>query len=975
MLPTLRPIEKKYVVALISSGILLTLVFLAGHNQWRSARQIPMGERREGFLRQNDPVIKDVPPGPQARWTFDGQQGQQVTLSAESYEFDIYLLLFDQRDRQVGWGDNNGRFFNAQIQLTLPATGRYTALVCGVNADQYGTYWISLESGCQEVSWERAAVESYYLDGMKWCERKASRRGASRLNLGFAEYFRERKQWDEAEKYYAESLENARKCDFVYGEWAVALARSRLLIRRRQGGPAVSQLELALDLSKKLKSAAQAETRVLIEFGNLYYSTARPDLARVYFRAVEKQAEQSTPPSILLELYTSLNDILKAQEKEKAIDYAEKAYALGSGVDPAAEMKAIHALAGTYLLLKPGRSGDGSGLAAEMRNKAQRLGLLDQEVEATTLMSIGKYLTNDVDGMIRLAREATGLTDPADDDPTPRRIALQLQADGEILRGNHEAALKSCVEALHAVETAWAKESVEELRRELLSQSNAICTQIIRNLHQLNARRPSEEYARQAFDYAERSRSRSLLEQLATSRARTNLLADPQALKRDQETLGRLSAVRGKLVMLRSSGSVAPERLHSLQEERAGLIAERMRLQAEIRQSGENGLYAAQLSPLTAEQLQQKLGESAPDRVLLCYQLGIQDSFLIVLTARGVNLFKLPDRATISKAVTEWRAQISNQLSSPRPAPEALSAYSQVARRLYRMLVQPAAHLVGHRDLIIIPSDSLQDLAFESLVISEAAGEGRPRYLIEKHAVTYAPSASVLAAIENQQKDTRPDKLMLLVGDTSGGGAQSGPVEDSRQASRVLRQLPAARQEALDIAAVAERCGIRPTVWLGSEGNEDKFKHTDLSAFRFIHLATHSVSDNQDGGTSALTLFLDPAGREDGILTGDEIASLRLNADLLVLSGCETGTGQKAGAEGVVGLSRTFLIAGAKCVSVSLWRVDDLWTQRLMGTFYERLFAGRLDKSHALRLAKLKLLSRGASPSRWAAFVLTGSIR
>ncbi|HEX8090583.1 MAG TPA: CHAT domain-containing protein [Blastocatellia bacterium] len=927
------------------------------------------------MLRETDPIIKDIPPGPQSRWTFDGQQGQQITLSAESYEFDIYLLLFDPLDRQVAWGDNNGRFFNARIQVTLPTTGQYTAVVCGTNADQFGTYWISLEAGYQEVDWEKPAVESYYRQGIKWCERKASYRGDSWMNLGMAQYFRDRKQWDEAEKYYAYSLEKARQCNFVYGEWAVALARSRLLTRRRQGGPAVSQLEMALDLSKKLKSARQAETRVLIDFGNLYYSTARPDLARVYFRAVEKQAEQPTLPSILLELYTSLSGTLQVQEKEKAIDYAEKAYALFSGVDPVSELKAVHALAGTYLLLKPGKSGDGSVLAAHMRDKAQEFGSPDQEVEATILMSIGKYLANDIDEMIRLAQEAIGLTDPADEDPTLRRIALQLQADGEILRGDHGAALKSCLEALHAVETAWAKESIEELRRELLSQSNAICTQIIRNLHLLNAGHPSEEYERQAFDYAERSRSRSLLEQLATSQARTNLLADPQALRRDQETLGRLSAVRGKLVMLRSSGSVSPERLHSLQEERAGLIAERMRLQAEIRQSGENLLYAAQLSPLTAEQVQQKLSESGPDRVLLCYQLGIQDSFLIVLTARGVNLFKLPDRGTISKAVAEWRAQISNQLSTSHAAPEALSAYSQIAYKLYRMLVQPAAHLVGQHDLIIIPSDSLQDLAFESLVISEPTSKKRPRYLIEEHAVTYVPSASVLAAIENQQKETRADKLMLLASDAFDGSAQAGAVEDTRQPSRVLRQLPAARQEALDIAALAERCGITPTVWLGPDANEDKFKHTDLSAFRFIHLATHSVSDNQDGGASALTLFLDPAGREDGILTGDEIAKLRLNTELLVLSGCETGTGQKAGAEGVVGLSRTFLIAGAQCVCVSLWRVDDLWTQRLMGIFYERLLAGRLDKSHALRLAKLRLLNRGASPSRWAAFVLTGSIR
>jgi CHAT domain-containing protein len=790
-----------------------------------------------------------------------------------------------------------------------------------------------------------------------------------------AQYFRERRQWDKAEKYYADSLAKAQQTDFVYGQWAVALDRSRLLTRRRQAGPAVSQLKLALELSKKLKSSSQAETRVLIEFGNFYYSTARSELARIYFRTVEKQDQQSMLPSILVELYTSMNGILQVQEREKAIDYAEKAYSFSNGVDPAAELKAVYALAGTYLLLKPGRFSDGSALAAEVRNKAHQLGFLNQEVEATTLMSIGKYLTNDLDEMIRLAREATDLTDPTDEDPNPRRIALQLQADGEMVRGNYGAALKSCLETLRAVETAWAKESIEELRRELLSQSNAICTQIIRNLYPLNASHPSDEYARQAFDYAERSRSRSLLEQLASAKARADFEVDPQALRRDRESLDRLSYVRGQLVMLRSSGPVSLEKLHSLQEERAGLIAERMRLQAEIQRSTESHLYAAQLAPLAAEQVQQKLSESLPNSVFLCYQLGIQDSFLIVLAPRGAYLFKLPDRGTISKAVTEWRAQISNQLKTSRSTPKALSAYSQVAHRLYKMLMQPVAHLIRGRDLIIVPSDSLQDLAFESLVVSERKTTGRPRYVIEEHAVTYVTSASVMAAIENRQKNRAQNKLMLLVSDASDDSHEAGGDGGNRPPARALNQLPAARREILDIAGLAKRCGITPTIWLGSDATEDNLTHADLSGYHFIHLATHSVSDNQDGGTSALTLFMDPTSGEDGILTADEIAKLKLNADLLVLSGCETGTGQKAGAEGVVGLSRTFLIVGAQCVCVSLWRVDDFWTQKLMDTFYERLLAGRLNKSQALRLAKLKLLNRGASPAQWAAFVLAGSAR
>lgn len=969
---------KKSAAALLTCGLLLVLVSWAWGRWFNHGREIHPGERREDFLPESNSNQQETPPGPGRRWTFKGRQGQSITLSVESYEFDVYLLLLDAQNRQVAWSDNSGGFFNAQIRTTLPATGRYTVIVCGANSDQFGTYWVSLEEGHQETEWNEAAAESYYRQGIQWCEQKASLRGKSWLNLGMAQYFRERRQWDKAEKYYNESLAAAESQGLVYNQWAVALDRCRMLIRRRKNGLAVSQLQEALKLSKQLKSSREAEARVLIEFGNLYSSTARPDLARVYFRAVEKTAEQPLLPSILVEFYTALNTILQAEEKEKAIAYAEKAYALSEGVDPVLEIKAGQALAGTYLFLKAGKYDEGLALAAEMRARARRLGYLDEEVSATIMMSIGKFVTNNIEEMIHLAGEAIALTDPADENTNPRRIALQLKADGEMLRGNNQAALKACLETLQSVETAWLRESVEELRRELLAQSNSICTQIIRNLYALQAGHPSREYARQAFDYAERSRSRSLLNQLAAAMARRGGVADSQALERDQESLEKLSAVRNQIVMLRASVFPSRDRLYYFQEQRASLIAERMRLQAEIRQSSANSLYAAQLSPLTAEQVQQQIVRNRPNSVVLCYQVGIQDSFLVALTAREVYLFKLPDKKIISKAVDEWRALISEQLGVSRPTPEALYNYSQVAHSLYQMLIQPAAHLIRGRDLIIVPSDALYDLAFESLMVSQPrtpAESVHGHYLIEDHVITYVPSASVWAEIEDRRQQTRPHNSILLVCDTSEGTPKADTPADNWQPARALDQLPGARQEVLNIARLAKQHGMPATVWLGPEANEDKFTHTNLATFRFIHLATHSVADSQDGNTSALTLYNDPTGEKDGILTGDEIAHLRLNTDLLVLSGCETGVGQKAGAEGVVGLSRTFLIAGARCVCVSLWRVDDSWTQKLMSVFYERLLVGRLDKAQALRFAKLKLLKQGASPSQWAAFVLVGSLR
>jgi hypothetical protein len=244
---------------------------------------------------------------------------------------------------------------------------------------------------------------------------------------------------------------------------------------------------------------------------------------------------------MLAALYIAQNDSLQSHDKERAIDYAEKAYSFAGRVDPVLELEAIHALAGSYIFLQPEKSRAGLDLAVEMRDKAHRYGCPDKEIAALTLMSMARYASNNIDEMIDLAKKAFELTDPDDEDPNPRRVALQLQAEGEMLRGNHQAALDWCLQALQIVERAWAQEAIEELRQELLSQSRAICTQIIENLYELNSRNASMEYARQALDFASagiRNWSGAFLKYEASSHwcaSRVLLRATPSTNSRNNE--------------------------------------------------------------------------------------------------------------------------------------------------------------------------------------------------------------------------------------------------------------------------------------------------------------------------------------------------------------------------------------------------------------------------------------------------------
>ena len=164
-----------------------------------------------------------------------------------------------------------------------------------------------------------------------------------------------------------------------------------------------------------------------------------------------------------------------------------------------------------------------------------------------------------------------------------------------------------------------------------------------------------------------------------------------------------------------------------------------------------------------------------------------------------------------------------------------------------------------------------------------------------------------------------------------------------------------------------------PVLLLGSNATETAFKHEPLSNFRIIHLAVHAFAAPESPERAALLLARDPKSRDDGLLQPREIAALPLNADLVTLSACNTGTGKIQGEEGSLSLVQAFLFAGARSVLASLWSVDDSATAALMKGFYSELGAGK-DEASALRDAKLLIMSQSGrhSPLYWAGFTLVG---
>jgi CHAT domain-containing protein len=278
---------------------------------------------------------------------------------------------------------------------------------------------------------------------------------------------------------------------------------------------------------------------------------------------------------------------------------------------------------------------------------------------------------------------------------------------------------------------------------------------------------------------------------------------------------------------------------------------------------------------------------------------------------------------------------------------------------LHQLLIDPIASLLPkdpNAHVIFIPQRSLFQVPFPAL--QDANGT----YLIEKHTILTAPSIQVLDLTRQQrqklaQKQSHSGRALVL-GNPTMPSVSLYPGEPKQQ----LSPLPGAEAEAIAIAPLLNTQAIT-----GAQGTKAAI-FEKMPQASIIHLATHGLLDDVRGLGSAIAL--DPSGSDDGLLTAEEIFDMKLQANLVVLSACNTGEGSITG-DGVIGLSRALISAGVPSVIVSLWAVPDAPTSELMQSFYQNL-PNNPDKAQALRQAMLTTMKTHPQPRNWAAFTLIG---
>lgn len=325
----------------------------------------------------------------------------------------------------------------------------------------------------------------------------------------------------------------------------------------------------------------------------------------------------------------------------------------------------------------------------------------------------------------------------------------------------------------------------------------------------------------------------------------------------------------------------------------------------------------------------------------------------------------------------------------------SLATINQLSGRIGARLFAGVKDLLAKkRKLILLPDGVLNGIPLDTLRLGSTEAP-----LLTSHEVSLSPSVGYLLAARRKRSAARAQGGFFALADPNYpekieiGGLTSATLRGATGNSDFegyFSALPETREEVTTIA------GLFPegeaTLLLGDKAVESQVKNADLSGYRYVHFATHGILGNDVPGVSEPALVLGDEPGEDGFLTASEAAALRLNAELTVLSACKTGSGKYYTGEGVMGLSRSFLLAGSQAVLVSLWAVDSQATQRLMSAFYRKVHQG-LSAANALRSAKLEMrrdgvddvgASRGirrVNPSKpaaarhpfyWSAFVILG---
>jgi CHAT domain-containing protein len=534
--------------------------------------------------------------------------------------------------------------------------------------------------------------------------------------------------------------------------------------------------------------------------------------------------------------------------------------------------------------------------------------------------------------------------------------SLKLLGESQLGLQRSAEARRSFTEAISLIEKLREQTAggVEERQRYLANRVSAH--------HLLLGMLAQERRTHEALTLAEGAKARVLLDVLQHGKVSIQKTMTPA--EREQEQKLNAELARLNMQLRRANKSDQPG---------AQARLDKARLEYEAFQTA---LYAAhpvlqaqrgEAPVINAEELAALLPDAAS--ALLEYAVTDDQTFLFAITkaagqtAADIQIYRLPiKRGELGRHIEAFRQQLATRDLG----------FRATATKLYDLLLKPAqAQLKDKTNLVIVPDDKLWELPFQALTT------GANRYLIEDAALSYAPSLTVLREMAKRQKPRAAAPTLLALGNPALGQETIASAALTFRDGK-LDPLPDAEAE---VKALGRLYGASHSkVYTGGAAREDRVK-AEAAPMRVLHFATHGVLN--DAAPLYSSLALTQSGAEDGLLEAWELMRMDLQADLAVLSACETARGRFGAGEGMIGLTWAMFIAGVPSTIVSQWKVESASTRQLMISFHRQALTSpatvksKATKAEALRQSALKLMKNPATshPFYWAGFALVGDNR
>src|SRR6476469_1016821 len=747
--------------------------------------------------------------------------------------------------------------------------------------------------------------------------------------------------------YYSQSLPLRRAVGNRRGEAVTLNNLGNVYSELGEKQKALDYLSQSLPLSRAVGDR-RGEAVTLNNIGQVYSELGEKQKALEYFsqslplrRAVGDRGGEAATLNNLGNVYSELG------EKQKALEYYSQSLPLSRAI------------------------GDRSGEAATLNNIGSVYSELGEKQKALEYYSQSLPLSRAVGDR---SGEATILSNIA-----------YVKRD----QNNLTEALNDIESSLKIIENLRTKIASPELRSSYFATVQNYYEFYIDLLMQLHKTHPQSGYDTKALEASERSRARSLLELLQESNANIREGISPDLLQQEKSLQLQLDAIEKQRIEAISRPNPNQTKIAEIDKQRLALLEQYQQIQSGIRTASPRYAALTQPQPLTLPEIQKQILND--NTILLQYSLGKDRSYLWVVTSTGLTSYELPKRADIETTAVAFRTAVTSptQRDIPKKVAEA-------SANLGKLILQPAAAKLGNKRLLIVPDGVLHYTPFSALTLPQTAGQNTNVPLITEHEIINLPSASSLAILRQNSGDRTPaSKTLAILADpvfspdderikgkitqatTEKLEANNLGLNRSLRASEIAwppKRLPFTRQEAQTISSLFPSASSSQI--FDFDASRTTATDGNLVNYQIIHLATHGLANSKNPELSGIVMSMvdDKGNIVNGFLRLTDIFNLKLAANLVVLSACQSGMGQNVKGEGMVGLTRGFMYAGAQRVAVSLWSVDDEGTAVLMQKFYQKMVQQKLAPAAALRAAQIEMMQqeKWKSPYYWAAFNLQG---